>query len=93
MRTTVEIPDELFRQAKARAALQGRSLKDLIADGLKLLLQTPRDAQSPAHGRRAQFPIIRPKDPARRLTPDIVAAAEEQLLTEEAAAHGRLAGH
>jgi hypothetical protein len=93
MRTTVELPDELFRQVKARAALQGRSLKDLIADGLKLLLQTPEDAQSPASGRRARFPLIRPKDPAHKLTPEIVAAAEEQLLVEEAAAHGRLARH
>jgi hypothetical protein len=93
MRTTVELPDDLFRQVKARAALQGRSLKDLIADGLKLLLQTPRDAQSPAPGRRTQFPIIRPRDPARRLTPEMVTAAEEQALTEEATAHGRLAGH
>jgi Arc/MetJ-type ribon-helix-helix transcriptional regulator len=93
MRTTVELPDDLFRQVKARAALQGRSLKELIAEGLRLLLQTPKDAQAPARGRRTRFPIIQPKDPARRLTPEMVAAAEEQLLTEEAAAHGRLAGH
>lgn len=38
MRTTVELPDELFREVKARAALQGRPLKDLVADGLKLVL-------------------------------------------------------
>ncbi|HYK59685.1 MAG TPA: hypothetical protein VEV85_09655 [Bryobacteraceae bacterium] len=30
MRTTVEIPDALFRKAKALAALQGSSMKDLI---------------------------------------------------------------
>lgn len=92
MRTTVELPDELFRRAKARAALQGCSLKDLVADGLRLLLQTPR-VQSRSSPRRTQFPIIKPKDPARRLTLEMVAAAEEQLLDEEAAAHGRFAGH
>ena len=92
MRTTVELPDELFRRAKARAALQGCSLKDLVADGLRLLLQTP-SARSRIPSRRTQFPIIKPKDPARRLTSEMVAAAEEQLLEEEAAAHGRLAGH
>jgi len=48
---------------------------------------------SPAASRRTQFPIIKPKDPARGLTPEMVAAAEEQLLTEEAAAHGRLGGN
>lgn len=31
MRTTVDLPDELLRQAKARAALNGMKLKDLIA--------------------------------------------------------------
>ena len=92
MRTTVELPDELFRRAKARAALQGCSLKDLVADGLRLLLQTP-SARSRIPSRRTQFPIIKPKDPARRLTSEMVVVAEEQLLEEEAAAHGRLAGH
>jgi hypothetical protein len=92
MRTTVELPDELLRRAKARAALQGCSLKDLVADGLRLLLQTP-SARSRIPSRRTQFPIIKPKDPARRLTSEMVAAAEEELLDEEAAAHGRLAGH
>jgi hypothetical protein len=30
MRTTIDLPDELLRQAKARAALDGVKLKDLI---------------------------------------------------------------
>ena len=31
MRTTIDFPEELFRALKARAALEGSSLKDLIA--------------------------------------------------------------
>lgn len=42
MKTTVELPDELFRRAKAEAALRGRRFKDLIEEGLRLVLQTPR---------------------------------------------------
>ena len=38
MRTTVDIPDALFRRAKSEAALRGRKLKDLVADGLRLVL-------------------------------------------------------
>jgi predicted HicB family RNase H-like nuclease len=30
VKTTVEIPDSLFRQAKAMAAQQGTSLKDFL---------------------------------------------------------------
>lgn len=31
MRTTLDLPDAVFRQLKSRAALEGVSLKDLIA--------------------------------------------------------------
>jgi predicted component of type VI protein secretion system len=43
MKTTVELPEELFRRAKAEAALRGRKLKDLVEEGLRLVLQKPRD--------------------------------------------------
>jgi len=39
MKTTVEIPDERYRQAKAEAALSGRRVRDLIGEGLRLVLQ------------------------------------------------------
>jgi len=42
MKTTVELPEELFRRAKAEAALRGRKFKDLVEEGLRLVLQTPR---------------------------------------------------
>ncbi len=38
MRTTVELSDDLFRRAKAEAALRGRKLKDLVEEGLRLVL-------------------------------------------------------
>ena len=39
MRTTVDIPDELFRRAKSEAALRGRKLKELVEEGLRLVLE------------------------------------------------------
>jgi hypothetical protein len=42
MKTTVEVPDDLYRRAKAEAALRGRKLKDLIEEGLRLVLDSPR---------------------------------------------------
>lgn len=39
MKTTVELPDDLYRQAKATAALRGRKLKDLIEEGLRFVLK------------------------------------------------------
>jgi hypothetical protein len=55
MRTTVEIPDELFRRAKSEAALRGRKLKDLVEEGLRLVLQDerqPADAERPPTPRK-----------------------------------------
>lgn len=41
-KTTVELSEELFRRAKAEAALRGRKFKDLVEEGLRLVLRTPR---------------------------------------------------
>ncbi len=38
MRTTVDLPDELLRQARRRAADEGTTLTALLADGLRLRL-------------------------------------------------------
>ena len=35
MKTTIEIPDPLFRRAKARAAEQGIPLRELVAQALR----------------------------------------------------------
>lgn len=35
MKTTVEIPDDLFRAAKATAAREGRSLRELFTEALQ----------------------------------------------------------
>ena len=49
MKTTFELPDELFRELKIRAAVQGRTVKELVAEcirrGLGLsTLESPRKA-------------------------------------------------
>ena len=43
MKTTVELPDPLYRQAKAEAALRGRKLRDLVEEGLRRVLDAPAD--------------------------------------------------
>ena len=44
MKTTIELPDELYRKAKAEAALTGRKLKDLVEEGLRYVLKVPTKA-------------------------------------------------
>ena len=38
MKTTVELPDDLYRRAKSEAALRGHKFKDLVEEGLRLVL-------------------------------------------------------
>ena len=40
MRTTVDLSDELYRRAKAEAALRGRKFKDLVEEGLRWVLES-----------------------------------------------------
>ena len=55
MRTTVEIPDDLFRKAKAHAALKGIMLKDLVVSALRKELAR---SNPPRKGYRVRFPLI-----------------------------------
>ena len=52
MKTTVELPDPLYRQVKAEAAPRGRGLKDLVEEGLRLVLKDPPQTmdKSDLHG-------------------------------------------
>jgi hypothetical protein len=43
MKTPVELSDDLYRQAKAEAALRGRKLRELVEEGLRLVIQSPRN--------------------------------------------------
>ena len=38
MKTTLDISDELYRQAKILAASENRKMKDLVNEGLRLVL-------------------------------------------------------
>ncbi|HRZ35960.1 MAG TPA: hypothetical protein P5534_06315 [Candidatus Paceibacterota bacterium] len=87
MKTTVEIPDGLFREAKSRAALTGTKLKDLVADGLRMVLADGGGRGAP---RRIQFPIIEAKPGEPAITQQMVEEAEEQMLKEEAEHHAKL---
>ena len=38
MRTTIDIPDAIYRQLKSRAVVEGRPVKALILDGVEQIL-------------------------------------------------------
>ena len=56
MRTTVDLPDELYRKAKAEAALRGIRFKDLVEAALSQALLSPDSKGSSA--RRTKRPTL-----------------------------------
>jgi hypothetical protein len=59
MRTTVDIPDPIYRQLKAKAASEGRSVRELILRGAEGTLRR----RLPKPRRRVRLPIVRSKRP------------------------------
>ena len=59
MRTTVDIPDALYRELKSKAAREKRSVKELILRGVQVELR-PR---SKKRSRRVTFPLVPSKNP------------------------------
>lgn len=41
MKTTIDLPEEVLRRAKAEAALRGRKLRELFLDGILRVLDQP----------------------------------------------------
>ena len=76
MKTTIEIPDDLFKKAKATAALQGESLKDLICDALETHLVSAPAPRNSRSGWRSVFGLAEPKS-VRRVDEAIAADLEK----------------
>ncbi len=53
MRTTIRINDDLLKQAKKRAANEGRTLTSLVEDGLAFILAKPKTSRR----KRVDLPI------------------------------------
>jgi hypothetical protein len=62
VKTTLEIPDDLFRQTKATAAMRGESLKDFVAEALQAHLERAAAGASTQRGWRSVFGQARPED-------------------------------
>ena len=79
MKTTVEIPDQLAEEAKALAARENTTLRDLIEAGLRIVLRERR--------RRSSFKLRDASFRGRGLQPEFRDADWERL--RQAAYEGR----
>jgi hypothetical protein len=86
MMTTVDIPDELYRQADLTAAREGIPLRDLIAQGLRLALSDARVAS----GQRVAFPLLHSVRPGSLGVEEVLNSEEVATEQEDAARAGAL---
>ncbi len=84
MRTTIELPDEVFQQAQAQASQRGLDVNQFISTAVTKMIQASLPSTSAPIGRRVEFPIIKGKPGAGVITNEMVDRAEEQMLKEEA---------
>lgn len=99
MKTTLDLPDELVREAKLRALMQGRTLRDLVADllrqGLGLAKSNAAPALTPdsivARGANG-LPVIRCRmgASAQHMTVPDLLQLEQQTQTQEDLRRGGL---
>jgi len=92
MKTTLDLPDELIREVKLRAVVQGRTLRDLVADYLRqgLGMAEPKLVDTPPAGSMVEIeasglPVIRCRAdaPASRMRVDELLKLEQQAQAEE----------
>lgn len=90
MRTTLDLPDPLFREVKIRAVQQGVKLKDLLAQYIQAGMDAPASAAPPTARAHIPLPYFRKTDgpviPART-NAELFAILEE----EDIANHQRVA--
>ena len=82
MKMTMEIPDELMRAIRVKAAREDRKLKELVAELLRSGL-AQLEEETPEVGHRVKLPFVqgKPAAPGQEMTPERVA----QILIDEEA--------
>ena len=86
MRTTLDLPDPLFRELKARAALQGKKLKELITAYLEAGLYAAQSPAVPAT-RPLRSPLPAPRRATNQSIPAMTNAQMQAILDDEDAHH------
>ena len=58
MKTTLEIPDKLYREIKIRAARDGVKMKDIVAEALTATLNSPAPSAHKPARKKNPFPML-----------------------------------
>ncbi len=61
MRTSIELPDPVYREMKIRAANEGTTIREIILEGVAMRLRG--GSASSTRVDRPRFPVIRSRNP------------------------------
>ena len=59
MKTTIDLPEELVKEMKLKAVLEGRKLRDVAAEVLRRGLEVSSEHTELAQRQRIQLPIVK----------------------------------
>lgn len=85
MKTTVEIPDELFKQAKVLAALEGVSMRQLITESLQQRVMSRSQQTKTEPSWRRAFGAMRSYRKENRRIERLIEQEFEQVESEDRA--------
>ena len=60
MKATIDFDEALYRRLKVEAARRGRTIRDLVTDGVRHVLGLPQPAPAPGEGTDDWFASLRP---------------------------------
>jgi plasmid stability protein len=87
MKTTLDLPNELVREMKLRAAHEGRKIKDVVASLLVsgLAAESAKRKATPARKGTLKLPLFKcaKNAPARRMSVEQLLALEQATQTQE----------
>ncbi len=78
MKTTLEIPEELYRAVKAKAAIEGKRVTDVVTEALRMAIEVK---SQPA--RRVEVPIIKATARKTKATIEDFKRAELSMYEED----------
>ena len=86
MRTTIDFPEHLLRQAKVRAAEDGVTLKALVTRFVEQGLSRSSQRADPARRQRSDLPVVR--SPSGKKLPSLSNSDLYQILDDEEIGRG-----
>ena len=87
MKATIEFNDALYRQLKIAAAMQNRKIREMVEEGVRLVLKQTQGEGNETSLQSIPMPIVRKSQPKHATIPKLSNQQLESLLVAEDKKH------